>query len=102
MRANKLYANQDKCIFGAEEIPFLGCFIGKQGIRADPDKVRAISEWPTPRSQKDLRKWLGLANYLHKYTRNYAEMARPLTSLLKKDVDWQWTSECDEAFMRIK
>ncbi|MFN7609807.1 MAG: reverse transcriptase family protein, partial [bacterium] len=58
MRANKLYANQDKCIFGAEEIPFLGCFIGKQGIRADPDKVRAISEWPTPRSQKDLRKCL--------------------------------------------
>ncbi|MFN7609806.1 MAG: Ty3/Gypsy family RNase HI domain-containing protein, partial [bacterium] len=51
---------------------------------------------------KGLAQVLGLANYLHKYTRNYAEMARPLTSLLKKDVDWQWTSECDEAFMRIK
>jgi hypothetical protein len=102
MRANKLYANIDKCVFGAEEIPFLGCFIGKHGIRADPEKVRAIAEWPTPTGQKDLRKWLGLANYLHKYTRNYAEMARPLTHLLKKDVEWCWTEECEVAFSSIK
>ena len=87
MRTNKLYANASKCIFGAEEIPFLGCFIGKRGLRADPAKVKAIVDWPVPRSQKDLRKWLSLANYLHKYSANYAKMARPLSSLFKKDVD---------------
>ena len=54
MRKHKLYANIDKCLFGAEEIPFLGCFIGKQGIRVDPGKVKAIVDWPTPKSQKDL------------------------------------------------
>ncbi|KAE9324999.1 hypothetical protein PR003_g16594 [Phytophthora rubi] len=85
MRENRLYANINKCIFGAEEIPFLGCFLGKDGVRADPEKVCAIAQWPVPVSQKDLRKWLGLANYLHKYSANYAEMARPLTNLLKKD-----------------
>ena len=42
MRTNKLYANADTCVFGAEEIPFLGCFIGKRGLRADPAKVKAI------------------------------------------------------------
>ena len=63
---NKLYANASKCIFGAEEIPFLGCFIGKRDLRADPAKVRAIVDWPVPNNQKDLCKWLGLANYLHK------------------------------------
>ncbi|CAI5738812.1 unnamed protein product [Peronospora farinosa] len=88
MHTNKLYANASKCIFGAEEIPFLGCFIGKRGLRADPAKVKAIVDWPVPQSQKDLRKWLGLANYLHKYSENYADMARPLSNLLKKDVEW--------------
>ncbi|KAE9166518.1 hypothetical protein PF004_g29129 [Phytophthora fragariae] len=51
---------------------------------------------------KDLRKWLALANYLHKYNANYAEMARPLTNLLKKDAVWSWTSEAQQAFEAIK
>ncbi|KAG3058960.1 hypothetical protein PI125_g25131 [Phytophthora idaei] len=62
MHTNKLYADLDKCVFGAEEIPFRGCFIGKRGLRADPAKVKTIVEWPVPKNQKDLRKWLGLAN----------------------------------------
>ena len=102
MRTNKLYANGSKCIFGAEEIPFLGCFIGKRGLRADPAKVKAIVDLSVPRSQKDLRKWLGLANYLHKYSANYAEMARPLSNLLKKDVDWCWHAVHVIAFNAIK
>ncbi|KAE8997313.1 hypothetical protein PR003_g14932 [Phytophthora rubi] len=102
MRENRLYANINKCIFGAEEIPFLGCFLGKDGVRADPEKVCAIAQWPVPVSQKDLRKWLGLANYLHKYRANYAGMARPLTNLLKKDAVWSWTSEAQQSFEAIK
>ncbi|GMF56288.1 unnamed protein product [Phytophthora fragariaefolia] len=102
MRANHLYANINKCIFGAEGIPFLGCFLGKDGVRADLEKVCAIAQWPVPVSQKDLRKWLGLANYLHKYSANYVDMARPLTNLLKKDAVWSWTSEAQQAFEAIK
>ncbi|POM78705.1 Pol protein [Phytophthora palmivora] len=89
MRANKLYTNIDKCVFAAEETKVLGCFVSRVGVRADPGKVEAIAAWPTPRSQKDLRKWLGLANYLHKYSAGYAELARPLSDLLKKDTDWE-------------
>ncbi|GMF16803.1 unnamed protein product [Phytophthora fragariaefolia] len=88
MRENHLYANINKCIFRAEVIPFLGCFLGKDGVRADSEKVGAIPQWPVPVTQKDLRKWLGLANYLHKYSANYADMARPLTNLLKTDAVW--------------
>ncbi|POM73642.1 LOW QUALITY PROTEIN: Reverse transcriptase [Phytophthora palmivora] len=84
MRTNKLYANADKCIFGAEEIPFLGCFIGKRGFRADPAKVKAV---PFPENLKDLWKWLGFANYFHTYSENYADLARPLSNLLKKDAE---------------
>ncbi|KAE8879179.1 hypothetical protein PF003_g36772 [Phytophthora fragariae] len=87
MRANKLYANIDKCVFAAEEIKVLGCFVSRAGVRADPEKVKAIAAWPPPRSQKDLRQWLGLANYLHKYSAGYTGLARPLSDLLKKDAD---------------
>ncbi|CAI5720554.1 unnamed protein product [Peronospora farinosa] len=102
MRINKLCANAHKCVFGAEEIPFLGCFIGKRGLRADPAKVKAIVYWPVPKSQKDLRKWLGLSNCLHKYSENYADMARPLSNLLKKDVEWCWHAEHEDAFQAVK
>ena len=56
MRTNKLYASASKCIFGAEDISFLECFVGKRGLRAGPAKVKAIVDWPVPRSQNDLRK----------------------------------------------
>ncbi|GMF24820.1 unnamed protein product [Phytophthora fragariaefolia] len=102
MRENHLYPNINKCIFGAEEIPFLGCFHGKDGVRADPENVCAIAQWPVPVSQKALRKWLGLTNYLHKYSANYADMARPLSNLLKKGGVWSWTSEAQQAFEAIK
>ncbi|POM71042.1 LOW QUALITY PROTEIN: Hypothetical protein PHPALM_12442 [Phytophthora palmivora] len=102
MRANKLYANIDKCVFAAEEIKALGRFVSRVGVHADPGKVKAIAAWPTPRSQKDLRKWLGLANYLHKYSAGYAELARPLSDLLKKDADWVWERQHQDAFDSIK
>ena len=102
MREHKLYANLQKCIFGAKEIPVLGCFVGVDGVRADPEKIRAVSEWPIPHSVKDLRKFLGLANYLHKYSHNYAELVRPLSGLLKKSTEWHWDAAHQSAFAAIK
>ncbi|KAG3147738.1 hypothetical protein PC128_g23721 [Phytophthora cactorum] len=102
MRANKLYANIDKCVFASPEIKVLGCFVSNVGVRADPEKVKAVAAWPTPRSQKGFRKWLGLASYLHKYSAGYAGLARPLSELLKKDSDWRWEYRHQDAFKSIK
>ncbi|POM61120.1 hypothetical protein PHPALM_29915 [Phytophthora palmivora] len=90
VRANKLYANINKCVFAAEEIKVLVCFVSRVGVRADPGKVKAIAAWPTPRSQKDLR------------NNGYAELARPLSDLLKKDADWVWERQHQDAFDSIK
>ncbi|OWZ15109.1 reverse transcriptase [Phytophthora megakarya] len=87
MHKHKLYANLKKCIFGASEIPVLGCLIGKNGVRPDPEKVRVINERPTPSNVKELRQFLGLATYLCKYVDNYAGKIRPLSQLLKTTVD---------------
>ena len=69
----QLYVNLKKCVIGVPEIPVLGCFVGKHGVRADSEKVKAIKEWPVPRHVKGLRQFLGLSNYLHDYSKNYAE-----------------------------
>ncbi|KAG3170090.1 hypothetical protein PC128_g19000 [Phytophthora cactorum] len=77
MRKHKLYANLKKCIFGASEIPILGCLVGKNGF-------------------------LGLATYLCKYVENYAGKIHPLSQLLKKEAEWKWTAECQQAFDAVK
>ena len=51
---------------------------------------------------KDLRQFLGLANYLNKYSKNYAEQTKPLSDLLKKDTEWTWSKEQEDAFTSVK
>ncbi|GMF57311.1 unnamed protein product [Phytophthora fragariaefolia] len=102
MRENKLYANLKKCVFCAPEIPVLGCYVSKDGVRADPEKISSIRSWPTPKNQTELRQWLGLANYLHKYTKDYAGLIQPMSSSLKKDVAWDWHPEHQDAFEAVK
>ncbi|KAG6585071.1 reverse transcriptase [Phytophthora cinnamomi] len=102
MRKHKLYANLKKCIFGASEIPVLGCLVGKNGVRPDPEKVRVINEWPTPSNVKERRQFLGLATCLCKYVEDYAGKIRPLSQLLKKEAVWNWTTDCQKAFDAVK
>ncbi|POM64741.1 LOW QUALITY PROTEIN: Polyprotein [Phytophthora palmivora] len=102
MRANNLYANLKKCVFCAPEIPVLGCYVSKKGVRADPEKVSSICSWPTPTSPTEVRQRLGLANYLHKYTKAYAGQIQPQSSLLKKDATWSWCPEHQAAFDSVK
>ncbi|GMF61188.1 unnamed protein product [Phytophthora fragariaefolia] len=102
MRENKLYANLKKCVFCAPEIPVLGCYVSKNGVRADPEKVSSICSWPTPTNPTELRQWLGLVNYLHKDTKDYAGLIQPLSSLLKKAGTWSWRPEHQTAFDSVK
>jgi hypothetical protein len=102
MKKHKLFSNLKKCIFAAFEIPVLGCFVGRDGVRPDPEKIKTINEWPTPQNVKNLRQFLGLATYLYKYSKNYAGIVHPLSQLLKKDQEWQWTEECRNAFLTLK
>ncbi|GMF53816.1 unnamed protein product [Phytophthora fragariaefolia] len=102
MHENKLYANLKKCIFCAPEIPVLGSYVSRNGVRADPEKISWIDSWPTPNTETELRQWLGLANYLHKYTKDYAGLIQPMSSLLKEDVAWNWQPEHQDAFDAVK
>ena len=87
----QLYVNSQKCVIGVPEISVLGCIVGTHGVRADRDNENSIKKWPILRHVKDLRQFLGLANYLHKYINNYAEKTKPSSDLLKKDAEWVWS-----------
>ena len=89
-------------LFAASEIFFLGCIVGKHGVHPDPEKIKAITYWPVPVDVKGLRKLLGLAVYLHKYSLNYAEMTVHLSRLLKKNEKWSWNADCQCSFEGIK
>ncbi|KAE9324404.1 hypothetical protein PR003_g16742 [Phytophthora rubi] len=71
-------------------------------VRADPEKISSICSWPTPTSPFELRQWLSLANYLHKYTKDYDGLIQPLSSLLKKDATWLGRPEHQAAFDSMK
>ena len=88
MRTHKLYANLKNCVFAASEIPLIGCIVDKNGVRPDPEKNQANIDWLVTVDVKGLRKFLGLAVYLHKYSRNYTEITVHLSCLLKKYVKW--------------
>ncbi|KAE8907766.1 hypothetical protein PF005_g16824 [Phytophthora fragariae] len=84
LNKNKLYVKLSKCVFCAEEIPCLGDFIGRNGVRIDPDKVQTIRDWPVPRTQEQLHSFLGLTGYVQRFCEQYAELTAPLFTLLKK------------------
>ena len=102
LRKHKLYANLSKCKCVKSELKFLGHIISAKGIQVDPAKVAAVKDWPVPQSKHDMQKFLGLANYFHKFIMGYAQLVAPLQLLSKKDKDYAWTKECDAAFTEVK
>ena len=80
--------NKEKCVFAAEEVKFLGHIITAEGVKSDPDKVKAIVEMETPQTKVELQRFLGMINYLGKFVPNLSEKTAPLRELLKKDIDF--------------
>ncbi|POM59800.1 polyprotein [Phytophthora palmivora] len=84
LRENKLYVKLSKCVFCAEEILSLGDFVGRNGVRMDPDKVQIIKDWPVPRTQEELHGFLGLTGYVQRFCPEYATLTAAMFALLKK------------------
>lgn len=70
-------------------------------MSTDPSKIKTIEQWPTPSSQKLLRSFLGLANYYRRFIKAYIVIAKPLTTLLKKD-GFCWGQEASDSFKELK
>ena len=97
-----LTLNRDKCAFNLSEVKFLGHVLSADGIKPDPEKTRAILEFPTPGCRRDLRRFFGVVNYLGKFSPKLADRSVRLRKLLAKDSDWRWSEELDADFSALK
>ena len=88
-----MYAKFSKCEFWIDEVPFLGHVISQGGIAVNPSKVKDVLEWETPQTVKEVISFLGLAGYYRRFIENFSKIAKPLTSLLEKNVAFIWTDE---------
>ncbi|CAK1595240.1 unnamed protein product [Parnassius mnemosyne] len=91
-----------KCRFFFDKIEYLGFEISADGVRPGSLKTDAVSKFPTPLNQHDVRRFIGLASFFRRFIKDFAILARPLTTLLKKDVKWQWSYEEQKSFETLK
>ena len=84
------------------KIGFLGVVIEPNGIKMEKEKVNGVLSWPEPKNVKDVRKFLGLTNYYRRFIKDFAQVARPINMLMRKDVKWQWGVEQQKAFDKLK
>ncbi|XP_056858080.1 uncharacterized protein LOC130507383, partial [Raphanus sativus] len=102
LRKENLYANYKKCSFGTDNLVFLGFVVTSQGIQVDEEKVKAIREWPIPKSIGEVRSFHGLAGFYRRFVRDFSTVAAPLTEIIKKSVGFTWGSDQEEAFQMLK
>ncbi|KAK1644564.1 hypothetical protein QYE76_062369 [Lolium multiflorum] len=101
LRAHRLHLKRSKCSFATTSVAYLGHVISADGVAMDADKVAAVAAWPTPRSPRALRGFLGLAGYYRKFIREFGLIASPLTRLLRRDA-FAWDDEATAAFEALK
>ena len=85
LEENDLFVKPEKCTFHTTEVDFLGMIVGRDGIKMNQEKVKAILEWPEPKTVKGVRSFLRLANFYQRFIKDYVKVTRPLHDLMKKE-----------------
>ncbi|XP_077252401.1 uncharacterized protein LOC143891751 [Tasmannia lanceolata] len=98
----KLRLNPNKCVFGVTSGKLLGFLVSRRGIEVDPQKIKAIQEMAPPKTEKQIRGFLGKVQYLRRFIAQLTTTCEPIFKLLKKNAPKKWNEECQEAFEKIK
>ena len=93
--------NLEKSSFRMDEVHFYGHHISRDGLKADPSKITAITDMKPPESKSELQTFLGMVNFLSRYAPNLADVAAPLRQLVKKNVQFQWSKTYDKVHSEI-
>src|SRR6185503_8193128 len=97
-----LKLKKEKCQFACEELEFLGHVVGKTGLAPDDRKIDAVVEYPAPKDSTGIKSFLGMTGFYRQFIQDYSDITRPITELLKKNVPFKWTEECQQAFEMLK
>ncbi|KAG1927325.1 retrotransposable element [Pimephales promelas] len=99
---NGLFVKAEKCDFHAQSVPFLGYIVSSEGMRMDPEKIKAVVDWPSPDSRKALLRFLGFANFYRRFIRNYSQLVAPLTALTSSRTAFRWSDSAEAVFSKLK
>jgi len=102
LEENDLYVKPEKSAWKVQKVNFLGVVMGQGKIEMEEDKVAGVLNWPVPKTVRDVRKFLGLANYYRQFVKDFAKLARPLNNLMRKDERWKWEKQQQKAFEQLK
>jgi hypothetical protein len=102
LRSNQLYAKFSKCEFWLTEVAFLEHVISAGGIVVDPSKVKDVPNWMPPANTLEIHSFLGLAGYYRQFIKDFSKIAKPMTWLLEKNKNFDWTDECQVSFEELK
>lgn len=101
-KKHDLYFKLKKCKIAQTTVKYLGLIITEGHIGMNPEKVKAILEWPYPKGIKGVQSFLGFGNYYHRFIDSFADIARPLYNLTKIKNEWKWTKEEAAAWDKLK
>ncbi len=101
LREHKFLVQLDKSEFCKTEINYLGYVISDIGIQPNPEKIKCIKNFPVPTNVRQIQQFLGLTGYYRRFIKNYSNITKPLTQLLKKDVPFVWNTECETGFQNL-
>jgi len=102
LRIANLKLKPSKCHLLRAEIKFLGHEVSAEGVSTDPGKIEAVRDWPIPEDVHEVRSFLGLISYYRRFVPTFAEIASPLHALTMKNKKFEWTTQCDYAFKKLK
>jgi len=85
LEKNDLYVKPEKYTWKVQKVNFLGVIMGQGKIKIEEDKVAGVLNWPIPKMVRDIRKFLGLANYYRQFIKDFTKIAQPLNSLIRKE-----------------
>jgi hypothetical protein len=103
LQQEKLLINLKKSSFMKKELIYLGFMISSNELKMDPEKVRAIREWPSPSNIFEVRSFHGLARFYRKFIKNFSGICAPmLDTVKKKHKSFSWTEEAEKGFRVLK
>ena len=101
-RKNNLKLNVVKLMIGVQTVAYSGHLLTSEGLKPDPQKVKAITQMPSPLNKSQLKSFLGMINYLTKFLPKLSSESKSLRELLKDDVEFIWEAQQEECFKNLK
>lgn len=114
LKSHGLKIEPAKCQFFRDRVSYLGHVVSAEGVATDPEKTKAVKEWPVPVTVRDVRSFLGFASYYRRFVPKFAQVAGPLHKLVaelgseggkrstRKQINNLWTTECQNSFDKLK